>query len=43
VEVRNKGKYLIAPLNQQDTGFRDFGDPNYLRKILGMFPKVGLK
>ena len=34
---------LIAPLNQQDTGFRDFADPNYLRKILGMFPNVGLK
>ncbi len=27
----------IEPLNQQDTGFRDFGDPNYLRRILGMF------
>lgn len=27
----------IAPLNQQDTGFRDFADPNYLRRILGMF------
>lgn len=27
----------IAPLNQRDTGFRDFGDPNYLRRILGMF------
>ncbi len=27
----------IAPLNQQDTGFRDFADPNYLRKIIGMF------
>ena len=30
----------IAPLNQNDTGFRDFGDPNYLRRILGMFPNV---
>ena len=27
----------IEPLNQQDTGFRDFADPNYLRRILGMF------
>lgn len=27
----------ITPLNQQDTGFRDFADPNYLRRILGMF------
>ena len=27
----------IAPLNQQDSGFRDFADPNYLRRILGMF------
>ena len=27
----------IMPLNQRDTGFRDFGDPNYLRRILGMF------
>ena len=30
----------IAPLNQSDTGFRDFNDPNYLRRILGMFPNV---
>ena len=27
----------IATLNRQDTGFRDFADPNYLRRILGMF------
>ena len=27
----------IEPLNQQDTGFRNFADPNYLRRILGMF------
>ena len=27
----------IAPLNKQDTGFRDFADPNYLRHIVGMF------
>ena len=27
----------IKTLNQKDTGFRDFGDPNYLRKIIGMF------
>jgi hypothetical protein len=40
VEVRNKGKYLIAPLNQKDTGFRNFADPDYLRRILAMFPNV---
>ena len=27
----------IEPLNQQDTGFRNFSDPNYLRRILNMF------
>ena len=27
----------IASLNRQDTGFRDFSDPAYLRRILGMF------
>ncbi|MBR7155059.1 MAG: aldo/keto reductase [Paludibacteraceae bacterium] len=27
----------IEPLNQQDTGFRNFADPNYLRRIIGMF------
>ena len=27
----------IAALNQRDTGFRDFADPDYLRRILGMF------
>ena len=27
----------IEPLNQKDTGFRDFADPNYLRRILAMF------
>lgn len=27
----------IKPLNQCDMGFRDFADPNYLRRILGMF------
>lgn len=26
-----------TPLNQQDTGFRNFSDPNYLRRILNMF------
>lgn len=30
----------ITPLNQCDTGFRDFGDPNYLRRIIAMFPNV---
>lgn len=30
----------IAPLNQKDTGSRDFADPDYLRKIIGMFPNV---
>lgn len=27
----------IAALNQQDTGFRNFADPDYLRRIIGMF------
>ncbi len=27
----------IATLNRQDTGFRNFTDPNYLRRIIGMF------
>ncbi len=27
----------IEPLSQKDTGFRDFADQNYLRRILGMF------
>lgn len=27
----------IKTLNQCDTGFRDFADPDYLRRILGMF------
>ena len=27
----------IATLNQQDTGFRNFADPDYLRRIIGMF------
>ena len=30
----------ITPLNQKDTGFPDFADPDYLRKIIGMFPNV---
>ena len=30
----------IEPLNQSDTGFRDFADPNYLRRIIAMFPNV---
>ncbi len=30
----------IATLNQSDTGFRDFADPNYLRRIIAMFPNV---
>jgi diketogulonate reductase-like aldo/keto reductase len=30
----------ITPLNQSDTGFRDFGDPDYLRRIIAMFPNV---
>lgn len=41
--IKREDMNLIAPLNQQDTGFRDFADPNYLRKILGMFPNVGLE
>lgn len=30
----------VAPLNQSDTGFRDFADPDYLRRIIAMFPDV---
>ena len=30
----------IAPLNQCDTGFRNFADPDYLRRIIAMFPDV---
>ncbi|MBO7458987.1 MAG: aldo/keto reductase [Paludibacteraceae bacterium] len=35
--LSEKDMQAIAPLNQQDTGFRDFGDPDYLRRIIGMF------
>ncbi len=35
--LSNTDMQLIATLNQQDAGFRDFADPNYLRRILGMF------
>ena len=35
--LSDRDMQAIAPLNQQDTGFRDFTDPNYLRRILGMF------
>lgn len=36
-ELSDTDMKAIEPLNQQDTGFRDFTDPNYLRRILGMF------
>lgn len=36
-EALEVGYRLIEPLNQQDTGFRNFSDPNYLRRILNMF------
>lgn len=35
--LSDRDMQAIAPLNQQDTGFRDFTDPNYLRRILDMF------
>jgi len=35
--LSDKDMQAIAPLNQCDTGFRNFADPNYLRKIIGMF------
>ncbi|MBR4564397.1 MAG: aldo/keto reductase [Paludibacteraceae bacterium] len=39
-ELSEADMHAIEPLNQQDTGFRDFGDPNYLRRIIAMFPNV---
>ena len=36
-ELSDADMARIAPLNQQDTGFRNFADPNYLRRIIGMF------
>ena len=36
-ELSDTDMARIAPLNQQDTGFRNFADPNYLRRIIGMF------
>ena len=39
-ELSEADMQAIEPLNQQDTGFRDFGDPNYLRRIIAMFPNV---
>jgi len=36
-ELSDEDMRSIEPLKQQDTGFRDFADPNYLRRILGMF------
>jgi len=36
-ELSEEDMNRILPLNQQDTGFRDFADPNYLRRIIGMF------
>ena len=35
--LSRKDMQTIATLNQQDTGFRNFADPNYLRRIIGMF------
>ena len=35
--LSNEDMEKIATLNQQDTGFRNFADPNYLRRIIGMF------
>ncbi len=35
--LSDEDMHQIATLNQRDTGFRDFADPNYLRRILGMF------
>ena len=35
--LSEKDMQIIATLNQQDAGFRNFADPNYLRRILGMF------
>ena len=35
--LSEKEMQTIATLNQQDTGFRNFADPNYLRRIIGMF------
>lgn len=39
-ELSEADMRAIEPLNQKDTGFRDFGDPNYLRRIIAMFPNV---
>ncbi|MBO5618976.1 MAG: aldo/keto reductase [Paludibacteraceae bacterium] len=39
-ELTEADMQAIEPLNRQDTGFRDFGDPNYLRRIIAMFPNV---
>lgn len=36
-ELSDDDMQAIAPLNRCDTGFRDFADPNYLRRIIGMF------
>ena len=35
--LSNEDMEKIATLNQQDTGSRNFADPNYLRRIIGMF------
>lgn len=39
-ELSEADMQAIEPLNRQDIGFRDFGDPNYLRRIIAMFPNV---
>lgn len=36
-ELSDDDMQAIEPLNRCDTGFRDFADPNYLRRIIGMF------
>ena len=36
-ELTERDMQRIAPLNQQDTGLRNFADPDYLRRIIGMF------
>ena len=39
-ELSDADMQAIGLLNRQDTGFRDFGDPDYLRRIIAMFPNV---
>ena len=39
-ELSDADMQAIGLLNRQDTGFRNFGDPDYLRRIVAMFPNV---